>query len=371
MHKPTCDKCGSQVKPSDSFCINCGARIIHVDVDNYFDPNATLNLEAVHDNCNTEIIVETNSPTIEDGDTQVIDDSDTQAIEDTNTQTLVVEHAQFESTMPLLDDCRKTEQTIPFDDESQYISNTTTPPGRKKNSSPWLWVTSLLLFFLGAAAAVYYFGFRSNESLQHTERVDNSDATDNDDAYDNEFNDNITVVEENRVDPNQTSTPDLLFNDLHGRVKSVTTQSGIIEFDALGNMTTASNQTLTRDGRGYIIGSEIYDVDNSTIFTNYKFDGTRYTGWEYGWKNEPANIPPNITQTCTYSYNSAGFLSKITIIHDSAERVIEYSNYQTDNHGNWISRDLRSTLYYNDNYTGETLQDTDTDTETRSIAYYD
>ncbi len=232
---------------------------------------------------------------------------------------------------------------------------------RRPRKSAWIVVVIVLAVLLFGSSAFYYFVLRNNESVDVNRESLSSD---------NEVevpDDNIDVIEPSEPQIDFFRTPDLVFNELHGRVKSVTNEDGSFTFDAMGNINDNNGYSYERNGSGYIIVSNAEYDDGAVVTTNYHFDGTRYTGFEQSCPEHDffANV--------TFTYNADGTLASASVIYpndESIKSMIEYSDYRFDRVNNWISRKV-TTNYTIQSEDGATDHDRHEYVETRKISYYE
>ena len=327
-----CPNCKSRVAISDRFCNNCGTRL-----DNF--PPA----HADSDDNDTNIVDDTS--VLYDNDTNIVDDTgfldsssaaDTAALSQTGLSAAVEDDASAD-----VED---------FDD---------VPPSKSRR---WWIIPLILALLLVAAGVVYYFGFRSNEKLNAENKTETENSAEQNGTNNNE--NDLKIVEEKKAgEPDMSVTPDRVFNDVHGPVRSLSSSDGTISFDALGNMNSDSPIHYKRNAQGYIVATE-YDNGDTMIETVFDFDGSKYTRMEITRGDE------RIIQT--FTYNSDGLLTSKKITYPSMPGVYivyDFSDYTFDRYHNWISRKYSGRRVYNDEYGNH--QDTADDTERRSISYYE
>ena len=336
-----CPNCKSRVAISDRFCNNCGTRL-----DNF--PPA----HAYSDDNDTNIVDDTS--VLSDNDTNIVDDTgilDSSSPADTAaTLGIAVSDSDAENFHAEAEELEDAGDAEDFDDVQ---------PSKSKRR----WIILLILaLLLVAAGAVYYFGFRSNESLR-TESKEEAENTSTNQNEDNEPD--VKIVEEKKADePDMSVTPDRVFNDVHGPVRSLSSSDGTISFDALGNMNSDSPIHYKRNAQGYIVATE-YDNGDTMIETVFDFDGSKYTRMEITRGDE------RVIQT--FTYNSDGLLTSKKISYPSMPGVYivyDFSDYTFDRYHNWISRKYSGRRVYNDEY-GNHQDTADDTTERRSISYYE
>lgn len=335
-----CPNCKSRVAISDRFCNNCGTRL-----DNFPPANA------YSDDNDTNIVDDTS--VISDNDTNIVDDTgilDSSSPADTAaTLGIAVSDSDAENFHADAEELEDAGDAEDFDDVQ---------PSKSKRRWIILLIIALLLV---AAGAVYYFGFRSNESLR-TESKEEAENTSTNQNEDNEPD--VKIVEEKKADePDMSVTPDRVFNDVHGPVRSLSSSDGTISFDALGNMISDSPIHYKRNAQGYIVATE-YDNGDTMIETVFNFDGSKYTRVEM--------TRDDYREIHTFTYNSDGVLTSKKITSPSvpgAYIILDYSDYTFDKHHNWISRKCSGRRVYNDEYGNH--QETFENSEHRSISYYE
>ena len=272
-----CPNCKSRVAISDRFCNNCGTRL-----DNFPPANA------YSDDNDTNIVDDTS--VISDNDTNIVDDTgilDSSSPADTAaTLGIAVSDSDAENFHADAEELEDAGDAEDFDDVQ---------PSKSKRR----WIILLILaLLLVAAGAVYYFGFRSNESLR-TESKEEAENTSTNQNEDNEPD--VKIVEEKKADePDMSVTPDRVFNDVHGPVRSLSSSDGTISFDALGNMISDSPIHYKRNAQGYIVATE-YDNGDTMIETVFNFDGSKYTRVEM--------TRDDYREIHTFTYNSDGMLT--------------------------------------------------------------
>lgn len=152
------------------------------------------------------------------------------------------------------------------------------------------------------------------------------------------------------------TTPDLVFNELHGMVKTCSGTRGQyngsynLNYDKDGNWTNPGR--FHRDAQGRI-GSETVQSDMEGTFTG-----------RYAWDADKV-----VKYTCpfwtdSFEYGTDGFRSRKVTTHKESEgydggekEVTKYSNYKFDDKGNWIKRSVKGPW---ESYV-----------ETRRITYYE
>lgn len=327
-----CPNCKSRVAISDRFCNNCGMRL-----DNF--PYAS----ADSDDNDTNIVDDTS--VLSDNDTNIVDDT---GILDNSSTADTAALSQIEPSGDVEDDAPEVAED--FDD---------VPPSKSRR---WWIIPLILVLLLVAAGVVYYFGFRSNENLNAENKTETENSAEQN-GTDNNEND-VKIVEEKKAgEPDMSVTPDRVFNDVHGPVRSLSTSDGTISFDALGNMNSDSPIHYKRNAQGYIVATE-YDNGDSMIETVFDFDGSKYTRMEM--------TRDDYREIHTFTYNSDGLLTSAKITNPSMPNIYiiyDFSNYIFDNHHNWISRKRSGRRVYNDEYGNH--QDTSEDIQSRSISYYE
>lgn len=327
-----CPNCKSRVAISDRFCNNCGRRL-----DNF--PPA----HADSDDNDTNIVDDTS--VLSDNDTNIVDDT---GILDNSSTADTAALSQIEPSGDVEDDASEVAED--FDD---------VPPSKSRR---WWIIPLILVLLLVAAGVVYYFGFRSNEKLNAENKTETENSAEQN-GTDNNEND-VKIIEEKKAgEPDMSVTPDRVFNDVHGPVRSLSTSDGTISFDALGNMNSDSPIHYKRNAQGYIVATE-YDNGDSMIETVFDFDGSKYTRMEM--------TRDDYREIHTFTYNSDGLLTSKKITSPSMPNIYiiyDFSNYIFDNHHNWISRKRSGRRVYNDEYGNH--QDTSEDIQSRSISYYE
>lgn len=327
-----CPNCKSRVAISDRFCNNCGTRL-----DNF--PPA----HADSDDNDTNIVDGTS--VLSDNDTNIVDDT---GILDNSSAADTAALSQIEPSGDVADDASEVAED--FDD---------VPPSKSRR---WWIIPLILVLLLVAAGVVYYFGFRSNEKLNAENKTETENSAERNGTYNND--NGVKIVEEKKAgEPDMSVTPDRVFNDVHGPVRSLSSSDGTISFDALGNMNSDSPIHYKRNAQGYIVATE-YDNGDDMIETVFDFDGSKYTRMEITRGDE------RVIQT--FTYNSDGLLTSKKITYPSMPGVYivyDFSDYTFDRYHNWISRKYSGRRVYNDEYGNH--QDTAEDTERRSISYYD
>lgn len=327
-----CPNCKSRVAISDRFCNNCGMRL-----DNF--PHA----HADSDDNDTNIVDDTS--VLSDNDTNIVDDT---GILDNSSTADTAALSQIEPSGDVEDDASEVAED--FDD---------VPPSKSRR---WWIIPLILVLLLVAAGVVYYFGFRSNEKLNAENKTETENSAEQN-GTDNNEND-VKIIEEKKAgEPDMSVTPDRVFNDVHGPVRSLSTSDGTISFDALGNMNSDSPIHYKRNAQGYIVATE-YDNGDSMIETVFDFDGSKYTRMEM--------TRDDYREIHTFTYNSDGLLTSAKITNPSMPNIYiiyDFSNYIFDNHHNWISRKRSGRRVYNDEYGNH--QDTSEDIQSRSISYYE
>lgn len=327
-----CPNCKSRVAISDRFCNNCGTRL-----DNF--PPA----HADSDDNDTNIV----------DDTSVLSDNDTNIVDDTG----ILDNSSAADTAAL----SQTEPSGDVEDDASEVAEDfdDVPPSKSRR---WWIIPLILVLLLVAAGIVYYFGFRSNEKLNAENKTETENSAEQN-GTDNNEND-VKIVEEKKAgEPDMSVTPDRVFNDVHGPVRSLSSSDGTISFDALGNMNSDSPIHYKRNAQGYIVATE-YDNGDNMIETVFDFDGSKYTRMEITRGDE------RVIQT--FTYNSDGLLTSKKITYPSMPGVYivyDFSDYTFDRYHNWISRKYSGRRVYNDEYGNH--QDTAEDTERRSISYYE
>lgn len=327
-----CPNCKSRVAISDRFCNNCGMRL-----DNF--PHAS----ADSDDNDTNIVDDTS--VLSDNDTNIVDDT---GILDNSSTADTAALSQIEPSGDVENDASEVAED--FDD---------VPPSKSRR---WWIIPLILVLLLVAAGVVYYFGFRSNEKLNAENKTETENSAEQN-GTDNNEND-VKIIEEKKAgEPDMSVTPDRVFNDVHGPVRSLSTSDGTISFDALGNMNSDSPIHYKRNAQGYIVATE-YDNGDSMIETVFDFDGSKYTRMEM--------TRDDYREIHTFTYNSDGLLTSAKITNPSMPNIYiiyDFSNYIFDNHHNWISRKRSGRRVYNDEYGNH--QDTSEDIQSRSISYYE
>lgn len=171
------------------------------------------------------------------------------------------------------------------------------------------------------------------------------------------------------------TSPDLLFADLHGKVKTCVWKSevtpmhydGNLSFSKDGTLSPNLNHKFTRNKDGYItkINYKKYYSDQDFFEYGYtwkdgKIVSTIFKGWESAGETK-----------CFYDAN--GLLIKETDESGAEgytwDSTLTYSNYEFDDMGNWIKRQVTYTFK---EYWDDELTDSQTKyyTETRTITYY-
>lgn len=350
-----CPNCKARISATDRFCNNCGLRL-----DNF--PPAS----ADKDDNDTNIVDDTVAPS-DNGtnivdDTSVLSDNDTNIIDDTGilynssaadtaaTSGIDVSDSDAENFHADAEELEDAGDAEDFDD---------VPPSKSRR---WWIIPLILVLLLVAAGVVYYFGFRSNEKLNAENKTETENSAEQN-GTDNNEND-VKIIEEKKAgEPDMSVTPDRVFNDVHGPVRSLSTSDGTISFDALGNMNSDSPIHYKRNAQGYIVATE-YDNGDSMIETVFDFDGSKYTRMEM--------TRDDYREIHTFTYNSDGLLTSAKITNPSMPNIYiiyDFSNYIFDNHHNWISRKRSGRRVYNDEYGNH--QDTSEDIQSRSISYYE
>lgn len=327
-----CPNCKARISATDRFCNNCGTRL-----DNF--PPA----HADSDDNDTNIVDDTS--VLSDNDTNIVDDT---GFLDSSSAADTAALSQTEPSAAVEDDASADVED--FDD---------VPPSKSRR---WWIIPLILALLLVAAGVVYYFGFRSNEKLNAENKTETENSAEQN-GTDNNEND-LKIVEEKKAgEPDMSVTPDRVFNDVHGPVRSLSSAYGTISFDALGNMNSDSPIHYKRNAQGYIVATE-YDNGDSMIETVFDFDGSKYTRMEM--------TRDDYREIHTFTYNSDGLLTSTKITNPSMPNIYiiyDFSNYIFDNHHNWISRKRSGRRVYNDEYGNH--QDTSEDIQSRSISYYE
>ena len=180
------------------------------------------------------------------------------------------------------------------------------------------------------------------------------------------------------IERRQFTSPDLVFFDLHGPVKSVQLDYEVshlfygapqlLEFNELGQWKcpdkTGRGQTVvyTRTAAGNLVRIGSPEEDFYSTSGNVAAQAFSYS---YKWHGgRLAEMSPNTV----FSYDDSGNLVReVARARDSEEKsVTTYSEYEYDDMGNWVKRHWRSS------YTADSYSDAEEESgyETRVITYY-
>lgn len=185
------------------------------------------------------------------------------------------------------------------------------------------WIVAALVVLSGLVVALGYIVYEREKSVEPANDV----VTESTEV---EATDTVAAAEpEPAPDPDSFTTPDLVFNEVHGPVKSITNYDishaiigEVIRFDREGRWLNPGN--VSRNDAGEIIRLTV--PDEGTI--NYQWKDGRITGFVQDGNRS------------VFSYSDNGqYASIVTHYTSGEEERAVYVKYAYDSHGNWISRE--------------------------------
>ena len=132
----------------------------------------------------------------------------------------------------------------------------------------------------------------------------------------------------------QTKFHDLEVNDAKGPVKSITTtmmgMSRTLEFTEEGQMVASSEiSNLVYDEDGYLKSATMSMMGQSTD-VKYTWENGRFKSLTFSMMGQEGTVSPN--------YDEKGVVVSETIDMGGQKLESPYTDYEFDDHGNWISR---------------------------------